>query len=151
MIVREALLDDPRAGRRDRHAATGAYGYAMANNYNGVPRPPVIFCRDGDARVVVRRESFEDLIARDVPSENVPVRAEAVDAAVAAAAAVTGGTPPRRFASACSATAPSARRSRRCSTSAPSAIERLNGRTPGSRGADALARATSRRSSTTPI
>ncbi len=46
--------------------ATGAYGHAMANNYNGVPRPPVIFCRDGDARVVVRRETYEDLAARDV-------------------------------------------------------------------------------------
>ena len=45
--------------------ATGAYGYAMANNYNGVPRPPVIFCKDGEARVVVRRETYEDLAARD--------------------------------------------------------------------------------------
>jgi diaminopimelate decarboxylase len=46
---------------------TGAYTYAMASNYNGVPRAPVIFCRDGQARVVVRRESFDDLTARDVP------------------------------------------------------------------------------------
>jgi diaminopimelate decarboxylase len=30
-----------------------------------VPRPPVIFCRDGDARVVVRRETWDDLLARD--------------------------------------------------------------------------------------
>ena len=45
---------------------TGAYGYSLANNYNGVPRPPVVFCRDGEARVVVRRESYEDLAARDV-------------------------------------------------------------------------------------
>ena len=45
--------------------ATGAYGHAMASNYNGVPRPPVIFCRDGEARVVVRRESWDDLLARD--------------------------------------------------------------------------------------
>ena len=44
--------------------ATGAYGYALANNYNGVPRP-VIFCRDGDARVVVRRETWDDLLSRD--------------------------------------------------------------------------------------
>ncbi len=51
--------------------ATGAYGYAMANNYNCVPRPPVIFCSEGDARVVVRRESFEDLIARDVLGEGI--------------------------------------------------------------------------------
>jgi diaminopimelate decarboxylase len=66
VIVREALLADPRPGDVIVTPATGAYGYAMANNYNGVPRPPVVFCRDGDARVVVRRESYEDLTARDV-------------------------------------------------------------------------------------
>ena len=66
VIVHEALLDDPRAGDVIVTPATGAYGYAMASNYNGVPRPPVIFCRDGDARVVVRREMFDDLTARDV-------------------------------------------------------------------------------------
>ncbi|HWX74404.1 MAG TPA: diaminopimelate decarboxylase [Solirubrobacteraceae bacterium] len=66
VLVREARLDDPRAGDVIVTPATGAYGFAMASNYNGVPRPPVIFCRDGDARVVVRRESFEDLTARDV-------------------------------------------------------------------------------------
>jgi diaminopimelate decarboxylase len=66
VIVREALLDDPKPGDVIVTPATGAYGYAMSNNYNGVPRPPVIFCKDGDARLVVRRESFEDLSARDV-------------------------------------------------------------------------------------
>jgi len=66
VIVREALLDDPRAGDVIVTPATGAYGYAMASNYNGVLRPPVIFCKDGDARVVVRRERFEDLTVRDV-------------------------------------------------------------------------------------
>jgi diaminopimelate decarboxylase len=66
VIVREARLDDPRPGDVVVTPATGAYGYALANNYNGVPRAPVIFCRDGDARVAVRRESFEDLTARDV-------------------------------------------------------------------------------------
>jgi diaminopimelate decarboxylase len=67
VIVRGALLDDPRPGDVIVTPATGAYGFSMANNYNGVPRPPVIFCRDGDARVVVRRESLEDLTSRDVP------------------------------------------------------------------------------------
>jgi diaminopimelate decarboxylase len=67
VIVREALLDDPKPGDVIVTPATGAYGYAMASNYNGVTRPPVIFCGDGDARVVVRRESLEDLIVRDVP------------------------------------------------------------------------------------
>jgi diaminopimelate decarboxylase len=66
VIVREALLEDPRPGDTIVTPATGAYGYAMASNYNGVPRPPVVFCKEGDARVVVRRESFEDLTARDV-------------------------------------------------------------------------------------
>jgi diaminopimelate decarboxylase len=66
VLVREALLDDPRPGDVIVTPATGAYGFAMASNYNGVPRPPVVFCRDGNARVVVRRESFDDLIARDV-------------------------------------------------------------------------------------
>jgi diaminopimelate decarboxylase len=66
VIVRDALLDDPRPGDVIVTPATGAYGFSMANNYNGVPRPPVIFCRDGDARVVVRRETFDDLTARDV-------------------------------------------------------------------------------------
>jgi len=66
VIVRDALLDDPRPGDVIVTPATGAYGFAMASNYNGVPRPPVVFCKDGDARIVVRRESFEDLTARDV-------------------------------------------------------------------------------------
>ena len=67
VIVRRALLDDPRPGDVIATPATGAYGFAMANNYNGVPRAPVIFCSGGVAREVVRRESFEDLTARDVP------------------------------------------------------------------------------------
>jgi diaminopimelate decarboxylase len=66
VIVRDVPLDDPRPGDVIVTPATGAYGFAMASNYNGVPRPPVVFCRDGDARVVVRRESVEDLTARDV-------------------------------------------------------------------------------------
>ncbi len=66
VIVREALLDDPKPGDVIVTPTTGAYGFAMASNYNGVPRPPVIFCKDGDACVVVRRERFEDLTARDV-------------------------------------------------------------------------------------
>ncbi len=66
VIVREAWLADPAPGDVIVTPATGAYGYSLANNYNGVPRPPVIFCRDGEARVVVRRETYEDLAGRDV-------------------------------------------------------------------------------------
>lgn len=66
VLVREALLDDPRVGDVIVTPATGAYGYSMSSNYNGVTRPAVIFCRDAHARVVVRRETFDDLTARDV-------------------------------------------------------------------------------------
>jgi diaminopimelate decarboxylase len=66
VIVRDALLDDPRPGDVIVTPATGAYGFSLANNYNGVTRAPVIFCRDGDARLVVRRETLDDLTARDV-------------------------------------------------------------------------------------
>ena len=66
VIVRDVPLADPRPGDVLVTPATGAYGHAMANNYNGIPRPPVIFCKDGDARVVVRRETYDDLAARDV-------------------------------------------------------------------------------------
>ena len=66
VIVRDAVLAAPAPGDVVAVPVTGAYGYSLANNYNGVPRPPVVFCRDGHARVVVRRESYEDLAARDV-------------------------------------------------------------------------------------
>ncbi len=44
---------------------SGAYGYSMASNYNKVPRPAVVFVRQGDARLVARRETLEDLIRLD--------------------------------------------------------------------------------------
>ena len=66
ILVREATLAAPQVGDILVTPATGAYGHAMANNYNGKPRPPVILCSQGEAKVVVRRETYEDLVARDV-------------------------------------------------------------------------------------
>jgi diaminopimelate decarboxylase len=66
VLIRETALPDPRPGDVLATPVTGAYVYAMANNYNGVPRPPVVFCTNGNARVVVRRETYEDLYGRDV-------------------------------------------------------------------------------------
>ncbi len=66
VLVRDAMLASPAVGDVLVTPATGAYGHAMANNYNGVTRPPVIFCSGGEARTVVRRETFDDLTARDV-------------------------------------------------------------------------------------
>jgi diaminopimelate decarboxylase len=66
ILIQDAIVGAPAVGDVLVTPATGAYGYAMANNYNAVPRPPVVFCRDGDARLVVRRETYDDLVARDV-------------------------------------------------------------------------------------
>ena len=66
VLVRATTLPDPRPGDILATPVTGAYVYAMANNYNGVPRPPVVFCGGGGARLVVRRETHEDLYGRDV-------------------------------------------------------------------------------------
>ena len=66
LIARNVALAEPAVGDVVVTPVTGAYGHALANNYNGVPRPPVIFCSGGSARVVVRRETYDDLAARDV-------------------------------------------------------------------------------------
>jgi diaminopimelate decarboxylase len=66
VIVEDAHLPDPKVGDVIVTPATGGYGFAMANTYNGMPRAPVVFASGGDARVVVRRERPEELFARDV-------------------------------------------------------------------------------------
>jgi diaminopimelate decarboxylase len=74
VIVRGVSLADPAVGDVIATPGTGAYGFALANNYNSVPRPPVVFCREGTARLVVRRETYEDLVARDVGDGPEPTR-----------------------------------------------------------------------------
>ncbi len=66
-IVRDARLPaDASVGDILVTPVTGAYGHSMGSNYNKVPRPAVIFARQGTARVVVERESYRDLVAKDV-------------------------------------------------------------------------------------
>lgn len=67
VIVRDAQLPDSlKVGDILVTPVTGAYGHSMASNYNKVPRPPVVFVADGRARLVVRRETFDDLMTLDV-------------------------------------------------------------------------------------
>lgn len=67
VLVREAQVPgDVAVGDLLATPVTGAYGHAMGSNYNAVTRPPVVFCSGGDARLVVRRETLDDLVARDV-------------------------------------------------------------------------------------
>ena len=66
VLVDGAPLHAPKVGDLLAVPATGAYCFTMSNNYNGNRRIPVVFARDGEARLVVRRETYDDLIARDV-------------------------------------------------------------------------------------
>jgi diaminopimelate decarboxylase len=65
-LIDGVQLQDPKIGDIIAVPVTGAYCLTMANNYNGARRPPVVMCRDGVARPVVRRETYEDLLARDI-------------------------------------------------------------------------------------
>ena len=67
IVVRDGCLPaDTAVGDILATPVTGAYGHSMASNYNKVPRPPVVFVTHGEARLVVRRETFDDLVALDL-------------------------------------------------------------------------------------
>lgn len=67
VLVREAQVPSTLAvGDLLATPVTGAYGHSMGSNYNAVTRPPVVFCSEGNARLVVRRETLNDLLSRDV-------------------------------------------------------------------------------------
>jgi diaminopimelate decarboxylase len=67
LIFDAALPRDLAVGDLLATPVTGAYGHSMASNYNKLTRPPVVFVGGGDARLVVRRETYEDLVRCDLP------------------------------------------------------------------------------------
>ncbi len=66
LIFDAALPADVRVGDVLATPVTGAYGHSMGSNYNKVTRPPVVFVADGNSRLVVRRETYDDLLACDI-------------------------------------------------------------------------------------
>lgn len=62
ILIEEAVIPVPEIGDILVTPATGAYGYVMANNYNRVPKPAVVMVKDGEAREIIRRETYEDLV-----------------------------------------------------------------------------------------
>jgi diaminopimelate decarboxylase len=66
LVVDGAVPADLAVGDVIATPVTGAYGHSMGSNYNKVLRPPVVFVADGQARLVVRRETMDDLLATDV-------------------------------------------------------------------------------------
>jgi diaminopimelate decarboxylase len=66
VLVQEAALPEVAAGDLLCLPATGAYGVSMASNYNGVTRPAVVFVDRGESRLVTRRETYAELVSRDL-------------------------------------------------------------------------------------
>lgn len=66
ILVRDCMLPDPKPGDLLALLSTGAYCHAMASTYNRVPRPAVVMVSEGRARLSVRRETFDDLLAREL-------------------------------------------------------------------------------------
>lgn len=66
LIQENVMLPDLVPGDVLAVLSTGAYNYSMASNYNRIPRPAVVMVKDGSPRVIIRRETFEDLVKNDV-------------------------------------------------------------------------------------
>jgi diaminopimelate decarboxylase len=75
VVTPEVMLRGPQIGDLVVVPVTGAYCFTMGNNYNGALRPPVIYCREGEARLGVRRETQDELVAREMELADAgPVR-----------------------------------------------------------------------------
>jgi diaminopimelate decarboxylase len=66
-LIESARIQRPEPGDVLAVQTTGAYNYSMASNYNRLPRPAVVFVKEGNARLVVRRETLDDVISHDLP------------------------------------------------------------------------------------
>ncbi|MFS0786433.1 diaminopimelate decarboxylase [Shouchella sp. 1P09AA] len=67
MLIWDLPLPDVEANDLLAVSCTGAYGYSMANNYNRIPRPAIVFAEAGEAQLVVKRETYDDLVRLDLP------------------------------------------------------------------------------------
>nr|WP_319488094.1 hypothetical protein [uncultured Caproiciproducens sp.] len=66
LIQENAMIHTTQAGDTLAVLSTGAYNYSMASNYNRIPKPAVVMVHNGNARVIVKRETYEDLIRNDI-------------------------------------------------------------------------------------
>jgi len=66
ILIQDIALPSVRAGDVLAVFCTGAYGYSMANNYNRLPRPAVVFVEEGQEQLVIKRETYEDLLQNDL-------------------------------------------------------------------------------------
>ncbi len=66
LVQEHTKVAPPEVGDILAVLSTGAYNYSMASNYNRVPRPAMVMVKDGHARVIIKRESYEDLVRNDI-------------------------------------------------------------------------------------
>ena len=66
LIQENVKLPEVKPGDTLAVLSTGAYNYSMASNYNRIPRPPVVMVKDGKARLIIKAESYEDLVRNDI-------------------------------------------------------------------------------------
>ncbi len=77
MLIWDLELPKVQSGDRLAVFCTGAYNYAMASNYNRIRRPAVVFVKDGQATLAVKRESFDDIVGNDLIPEHLKKSAAA--------------------------------------------------------------------------
>ena len=100
-LVRDAIVpSDIAVGDILATPVTGAYGHSMGSNYNKVPRPAVVFVAGGAARPVVRRETYDDLLACELDSGRLGPRFQALVRSIGPPRSCEPLPPPQRDGSA---------------------------------------------------
>lgn len=66
LIQKDTMVADPQVGDTLAVLSTGAYNYSMASNYNRNPRPAMVMVKDGKAKLIIKRETYADLVANDL-------------------------------------------------------------------------------------
>lgn len=66
LLLKDTMLQETNSGDILAVLATGAYNYSMASNYNRIPRPAMVAVSDGKSKVIVKRETYEDIIKNDI-------------------------------------------------------------------------------------
>lgn len=71
LLAKDIMMPEVKEGDILAVLATGAYNYSMSSNYNRIPRPPVVLVKDGKARVIIKREDYNDIVRNDVLPEDL--------------------------------------------------------------------------------
>ena len=66
ILIKDIMMADPQPKDILAIFSTGAYHYSMSSNYNQIPKPAVVFVKEGQSRVVIRRQTFDDLVYFDM-------------------------------------------------------------------------------------